>query len=312
MKLFKNVLLILCVAAMVLCCAACSKDPAKEESNAASDLGGESTEIVVPTEPNGIETVYADKDYGFQQEKPQAGEQVAIMHTTKGDICIRFFPEAAPKAVENFLTHAKNGYYNGLTFHRVIEDFMIQGGDPKGDGSGGENIWGSEGFEDEFDQKLLNIYGSLSMANSGKNTNGSQFFINQAGPSATAEELKETYDYKTMMNQYAQYYAYYVQMYGDSFTQSFPTAASFVEEYIGGVSPVSSLVPDEVWELYAKVGGNIHLDGAWRYSGGHTVFGHVYEGMDVVEAIAAVEVDDNSKPKEEVKITSIDVVEYAG
>ncbi|MBQ9859757.1 MAG: peptidylprolyl isomerase [Clostridia bacterium] len=235
------------------------------------------------------------------------------MHTTKGDIHIRFFPEAAPKAVENFLTHAKNGYYNGLTFHRVIKDFMIQGGDPKGDGTGGENIWGSEGFEDEFDQKLMNIYGSLAMANSGKNTNGSQFFINQAGPSATAEELKENYDYKTMMTQYAQYYAYYAQMYGDSFTKSFPSLESFVEGYVGGISPVSSLVPDEVWDLYAKVGGNIHLDGAWRYNGGHTVFGHVYEGMDVVEAIAAVEVDaESSKPKEEVKITSIDVIEYAG
>ena len=214
--------------------------------------------------------------------------------------------------MENFITHAKNGYYNGLIFHRVIKDFMIQGGDPKGTGTGGENIWGSEGFEDEFDQKLMNLYGSLAMANSGKNTNGSQFFINQAGPSdATAAELKkQTEDSnKQVMEQGVAAYDQYVQYYGESFSKMYPDAKSFIETYL---TPAAKLVPDEVWELYAKVGGNFHLDGAWRYSGGHTVFGHVYEGMDVVEAIAAVETGENDKPKEDVKITSIDIIEYAG
>ena len=126
---------------------------------------------------NGVGTAYPDEAYGFQTEKPAKGEEIAVMHTNMGDISIRFFPEAAPKAVENFKTHAKNGYYDGLTFHRVIADFMIQGGDPNGTGTGGESIWGGK-FEDEFDQKLLNITGALSMANSGPDTNGSQFFIN--------------------------------------------------------------------------------------------------------------------------------------
>ena len=71
---------------------------------------------------------------------PVSGELVAIMHTNMGDISIRLFPEFTPKTVENFTTHAKNGYYNGLTFHRVIKDFMIQGGDPKGDGTGGSGM----------------------------------------------------------------------------------------------------------------------------------------------------------------------------
>ena len=126
----------------------------------------------------GLSTAYADEELGFQLELPAEGEQVVLMKTSKGNIYIRLFPEAAPKTVENFVTHAKNGYYDGLSFHRVINDFMIQGGDPKGDGTGGESIWGGS-FEDEFDAKLLNLRGSLAMANSGVDTNGSQFFINQ-------------------------------------------------------------------------------------------------------------------------------------
>ena len=102
-----------------------------------------------------------------------------------------FFPQYAPKSVENFLTHAKDGYYDGISFHRVIEDFMIQGGDPKGDGTGGESIWG-EAFEDEFAPELHNFRGALSMANSGTNTNGSQFFIVQASscPSQMIDSMK--------------------------------------------------------------------------------------------------------------------------
>lgn len=115
----------------------------------------------------------------MQTEAPKSGETIAVMKTSMGDIKIRLFPEHAPKAVENFVTHAKNGYYNGLVFHRVINDFMIQGGDPTASGMGGESIWG-ESFEDEFTPELHNLRGALSMANAGPNTNGSQFFIVQA------------------------------------------------------------------------------------------------------------------------------------
>lgn len=103
----------------------------------------------------------------------------ATIKTNKGDMSFELYPQYAPKAVENFATHAKNGYYNGLIFHRVIKDFMIQGGDPTGTGCGGESIWGKS-FEDEFSLDARNYYGALSMANSGPNTNGSQFFIVQA------------------------------------------------------------------------------------------------------------------------------------
>ncbi len=115
----------------------------------------------------------------------------AVMKTNRGDMTFVLFPEIAPKTVENFTTHAKNGYYNNLTFHRVIKDFMIQGGDPTGTGAGGESIWGKS-FEDEFSLDARNYYGALSMANAGPNTNGSQFFIVQAKsvPSHLVDEMK--------------------------------------------------------------------------------------------------------------------------
>lgn len=116
---------------------------------------------------------------------------VATITTNKGDVRIKLFADIAPKTVENFITHAKNGYYNNGIFHRVIKDFMIQGGDPLGNGMGGESIWNNS-FEDEFSDQLFNLRGALSMANAGPNTNGSQFFIVQAAnfPSQMASALK--------------------------------------------------------------------------------------------------------------------------
>ena len=102
----------------------------------------------------------------------------AVLKTNHGEIKIQLFPEQAPMTVENFIRLAQKGYYDGTIFHRVISDFMIQGGDPEGNGTGGESIWGHP-FEDELSRELFNIRGALSMANSGPNTNGSQFFIVQ-------------------------------------------------------------------------------------------------------------------------------------
>ncbi|MFJ7930009.1 peptidylprolyl isomerase [Peribacillus sp. NPDC096448] len=119
-------------------------------------------------------------------------EKAVIMQTTMGDIKIKLFPELAPKTVENFLTHAENGYYEGIIFHRVIKDFMLQGGDPTGTGMGGESIWGAT-FEDEFSMQLFNLRGALSMANAGPGTNGSQFFVVQAPhvDSRMGEQMKQ-------------------------------------------------------------------------------------------------------------------------
>ncbi len=251
-----------------------------------------------------VGTAYKNEVAGFQTEAPEKGDQIVIMHTSKGDISIRLFPEAAPKTVENFVTHAKDGYYDGLTFHRVIEGFMIQGGDPKGDGTGGESIWGGS-FEDEFDTKLLNLRGSLSMANAGADTNGSQFFINQAPASAFD---RDAYDYDGLVENYKQHYESYAAYY----TSHYPTFEEFLTKGVGGISPLSYEVPDEVWEAYETYGGNINLDGAWREQAGHAVFGQVFDGMDIVDAIAAVETDENDKPVEAVIINSITVTTYEG
>jgi len=187
---------------------------------------------------------------------PAQGETIAIMKTSMGDIKIKFFPNEAPKAVENFITHAKNGYYDNVIFHRVINDFMIQGGDPTGTGMGGESIWNKD-FEDEFSEKLRNYRGALSMANRGPNTNGSQFFIVQAPPKTITKELQD-------------------RMKGAN-------------------------IPQNIWDIYKEVGGTPWLDN------NHTVFGQVFEGMDVVDKIAAVKVDQSDKPVEEVKILGIEI-----
>ncbi len=105
---------------------------------------------------------------------------VAAMNTNMGTIKLELFPDIAPKAVENFVTHSEKGYYDGIIFHRVIDKFMIQGGDPTGTGRGGESIWGKP-FEDEFSPELrFDGPGYLAMANAGPGTNGSQFFITVA------------------------------------------------------------------------------------------------------------------------------------
>ncbi|MDQ0361101.1 peptidylprolyl isomerase [Breznakia pachnodae] len=179
--------------------------------------------------------------------------QVAVFHTSKGDITVALFPEEAPKAVENFVTHAQEGYYDGVIFHRVIADFMIQGGDPEGTGMGGESIWG-EGFEIEASDELYNFNGALAMANTGQaNSNGSQFFIVQASTLS---------------------------------------------------SSLDNSLPQLVKEKYQEVGGANWLDGDY------SVFGQVISGMDIVNAIAAVETDENDKPVEDIIIQSITITTY--
>jgi peptidyl-prolyl cis-trans isomerase B (cyclophilin B) len=193
----------------------------------------------------------------YDQIRPAAsGDAVATLHTTLGDIRVRLFGTEAPLAVENFTTHAKNGYYNGLKFHRVIRDFMIQGGDPNGTGTGGESIWGRP-FKDEFTPLLHNLRGALSMANAGPGTNGSQFFIVQATsvPAQMLEQMKQI---------------------PDSF-------------------------PPEAVEAYANLGGTPWLD--FR----HTVFGQVVEGMEVVDAIASVEVGPSDQPVQDVLIDRVEI-----
>ena len=133
----------------------------------------------------------------FPQLSTEIAENEAAVKikTSLGDITIKLFPEEAPLAVENFLTHAKEGYYDNIIFHRVINHFMIQGGDPDGNGTGGQSIWAGKdesidtgnGFKNEISAFLYNIRGALAMANAGADTNGSQFFINQNPADASGQ-----------------------------------------------------------------------------------------------------------------------------
>ena len=231
----------------------------------------------------------------------------AIMHTNMGDITIQLYPEVAPKTVENFVTLAKKGYYNGLIFHRVIKDFMIQGGDPTGTGAGGESIYGAK-FEDECSQELHNFRGALSMANAGPNTNGSQFFIvqNSQAPTQDIDALAVQVACYELLNDAKRR----VQMMQEALEDA-PKIQAYIDEVNTKLNDYQSQgLPEDVKEYateiakkYAEVGGTFHLDFA------HTVFGQVIDGMKVVDDIANVRTARADRPLHDVTIDSIDIVE---
>ena len=244
---------------------------------------------------------YAEKeDFGFQLKKPQKGDTIAVLHTSMGDITMRFFEKYAPNTVKNFIELSKAGKYDGVLFHRVMADFMIQTGDfENGDGTGGTSIYG-EAFEDEFCDKLLNIRGSVAMANSGKDTNGSQFFINQCD----AEHYKTSGIFETYENNWKQIKTQFADQKDNA-----QIVGSFAN--YGTSSLNTDAVPAAMKKLYEQNGGNIWLDGAYNASdSGHTVFAQVIEGMDVVDAIASANVDSNSKPFTDITIDSVEITEY--
>ena len=194
----------------------------------------------------------------MQFAKPKSGDTVATIKTNMGDIKVVLYPDLAPLAVENFVTHAKEGYYDGIIFHRVIEDFVIQSGDPEGTGYGGNSIWELP-FSDEFSDNLHHYTGALSMANTGDpDTNRSQFFIVTCQPDTTIND----------------------------------EIVSLMEQ-AGWCSGVI--------DAYRQAGGTPNLD--YR----HTVFGQVYEGLEVAFEISFVKTDANDKPKEAVTVQTIEI-----
>ena len=243
-----------------------------------------------------------DNKVGFQLDAPNDGDTIAIMHTSKGDIKLRLFADQAPKTVTNFINLAKEGKYDNTIFHRVINDFMIQGGDyENADGTGGTSSYG-ESFEDEFCDKLFNIRGAVSMANSGPDTNGSQFFINQTTP----EAYKNNGGFSAFENQWANIKVQ-LENYKDS-----ELISAFVQQY-GTYCYNTDVISNDIKKLYDDNGGNPYLDGAYNaVDRGHTVFAQVIEGMDVVDSIASVAVDSSTnKPTEDVKVTSVEITTYS-
>lgn len=230
---------------------------------------------------------------GWQLEKPAKGEEIAVITMKTGEVIkIRLFPDEAPKAVYNFKHHAINGYFDGLTFHRVIENFMIQGGSPNGTGTDGESVWG-EDFEDEFDSSLVNLDGALSMANAGPATNGSQFFINCTNTPVESG----TWDY-------------YQSVY-EQYQEAYKTDKEAIDANPNAKTLDMDKATDKYKELYEEHGGNMHLDGAYSTnSTGHTVFGQVFEGMDDVYALSQAQTDENNKPVEDMVIETVEIVVY--
>ncbi|MGP1608467.1 MAG: peptidylprolyl isomerase [Clostridium sp.] len=204
-----------------------------------------------------IEDVNYEEIMQKQLASPQKGETIATLKIKDfGDIKVKFFKKEAPIAVENFITHAKNGYYDGLKFHRVINEFMIQGGDPQGTGMGGESIW-KEPFEKEVSIKRFPFRGTLCMASTSEPKSlGSQYFITQANYDKTIEEQ--------------------LRLKNSS---------------------------ENIIKAYKKYGGSPHL--FLKY----TVFGQVYQGMDIVDKIAKVEVDEKDKPLKDVIVEKIIIEE---
>lgn len=229
-------------------------------------------------------TVTVDTKTIIQAQMPAEGEEIAVITTSEGVVKMRFFPEEAPKAVENFKTLAKDGYYDGLIFHRVIEDFMVQGGDPEGTGIGGESCWG-EDFETEVSEKLHFYRGAVAMANKGPDTNGSQFFIVQQ-KTVMEDALKAITDARDNNKEEV----------GVTLTD-------------GIYYTLSQLYPDEVLNYYREQGGSAHLE--YVFGNGYSIFAQVFEGLETVDAIAAVETNEMDKPVNDVIIESIVFENYA-
>jgi len=193
----------------------------------------------------------------IQFAQPQSGDVVAKIHTSEGDIEVLLFEKYAPKAVQNFKQLAQAGYYNEITFHRTVENFIIQSGSPDGTANGGNSWWGLE-FEDEFTDKLHHYNGALAMANHGRDTNGSQFFF------VTAPIGEMSSDAQQQMRD-----------------------AGWREEVVSA---------------YSQAGGLPQLD--YRY----TVFGQIYEGLNVAYKISRRETDETERPQKDITIESVEII----
>lgn len=198
-----------------------------------------------------------------QFQGPAEGDTIAIFDTSEGEVRAVLYPQYAPMAVENFIGLAKQGYYDGTTFHRVVYGFVVQGGDATGTGTGGASIWNDEPFAPEVTGKLRHYAGALCAAKSteAEVSTLSQFYFVQALPQALESGLQSELE--------------------------------------------QAGAPEEVVSAYNAAGGLPYLD----YT--DTVFGQVYEGLEVVDAIAQADTDENGKPLADVLVNRVTISTYS-
>lgn len=229
-------------------------------------------------------SVTGNKDYPdlLQARLPQEGEKIAVIETNFGTMKILFFPEKAPKAVENFLGLAEKGYYDDITSHRIT-DFMMQAGDPTGTGMGGESLWGGK-FETELPEGLYHVRGAVAMARTRElHTNGSQFYI-VCGGTSPFDQIKNGVDWSL--------YGYSDEQANEAVKQMLKTQYQLEEG-------------TERYRLYDDFGGAYWLDGAY------TIFGQVFEGLDVLDKIIEAASTESGDPKATVRLIKVTVETYA-
>ncbi len=313
MKLRNTILAALLAAATLL--AGCKENTGNSDpGNKDSDSTNSGNSTVLPSDQSegndnmGIVSTKPKEIDGFKgntvEVTPKAGDLIASFEIENfGTIKAVLFPEAAPLGVENFQKLAESGYFKGLTIHRVIKDFMLQGGSLNGDGTGGEALVNGGEFGIETAQNARHFYGALCYANA-QGSNSTQFYIvnnkvpqdlgdfDLASYRKLVEEGKSYIKLAEGNDAAVEYYRFQTQYYQNTV------------DWVEGAT-------DEIKALYKEKGGTPFLDGNF------TVFGQVYEGFDVIDSISAVELVDNgeeqpSKPVQTITIKDVTVTEFAG
>lgn len=235
-----------------------------------------------------------------------SGDTYAVISVADyGDIKVKLFPDAAPVGVKNFIDLAESGYYEGKSIHRVISNFMLQGGSLNGDGTGGTSAEGGE-FECEVNANMRHFYGALCYANAAGSNTCQFYIVNNKTPQADIEGIySQNSEYYSMM---IEAYSPYLEQFDKNSQEYmyFESTIKNAEKVVEGAKIMTESLTDEIIAKYAEVGGTPSLDG------GYTVFGQTVEGFDVIDAISSVETElgsdgAESKPVDDIIISSVTI-----
>lgn len=278
-----------------------ASDTSGNSESSSSNQGGTNEMEIVSTKPKEIDGFLGNT----VEVTPKAGDLIASFEIEGfGTIKAVLFPEAAPIGVENFQKLAESGYFNGLTIHRVVNEFMLQGGSLNGDGTGGDALVNNGSFGIETAQNARHFYGALCYANA-QGSNSTQFYIVNNKTSQNLEEFNLD-RYREIVEEGKSYIEQARAMGVAEAIEYYRFQTQYYQNTIDWVEGAN----DKISALYKEKGGTPFLDG------NYTVFGQVYDGFDVIDNISAVEVTDNgngeaSKPVQTITITNVTVAEFA-